>query len=880
MTAPGSWRTRLGAILAVALLVRLPPLLAATLSYDDGVEALMSQDVLRGRFPLFFYGQPAHGAADRYPAALFVLGLGPTTLAVKLAALALFLVFVGSLADTARRVYGPRVGTMAGLLVALPPFYLYGWSFDARGHYPLMLIAGAWLLLLGWRIRTEGPAASPARRFVGLGLGAGVAWWTNYLSVTFLAPLALGLAVRAVRDPRGTWRGLALRGLLALAGSAAGAAPLLAYHLGHGLSLLPPGNPASGESAAEFVASLVRDGLPQILGVHPDVWGSVTGVVYGLAAFGAVAALAVGAGWWVGARSEPGAGGTVGALLGLVAITLGLSALTGYGAILRYPRYLLPLYLALPIFAAIALDGLARRARRLAWSLLGLALVGQLTGSLIMPPGLSPATWDLARRWEIDTAEQLAQIRGLDLTRLYGGSRAWAYLTDRAVLAAEFPRERMIEVARAVDAAPRVGWAIRPPTEPFEQTLAAAGIGFRRLDGSGFVFYHDFELAPDAHADLDPAGWTSTASSAPESARLAHDRQFPTAWRSGPDDPTPFFHVDLGEARPVAAVTWLPGSARELPRALRVRVSEDGQDWRTVADVAAYAGPLYWSGTRPIPRPRRSRVEVRVPPVRARFVRIEVAAGPAGWSIRELLIGAPAGQCPRAYDVPALVAALRQAGVRFAYADHWLSAAIRQASEGAIGVVPSNRSLDSYNRGSLEPDVVEPVRFGGRAIVVEACPPETAEAAAGVLRQAGVGFRRRAIGGLVAFDALARIRYWGEAVPHETSGAGPDTVRVALGAPRPVARLSLDCAERAQGRLAPRDLRLEASSDGKAFVATPFRLVQPAALWMSGSRLFADLPRTIVLELDAQPAAAALRVVRTGGAAPWCDVTGVRVQGS
>lgn len=302
------WAWSLAAVAGLAVVLRLPALRGITLWHDEAVEALMSQDVLRGRFPLFFYGQPVHGAADRYLAALVQWALGPTPLALKLGVLPLSLVFLLSVAATTRRRFGAGAATVAALYLAVPPYYLYGWNFDSRGHYPLMLVLGTWALFLGWRILGEGVARSPKRRFAGLGLLLGTAWWINYLSVTFLVPLAVALGVQALRT-RPAWRAWAPRVAVAAATFLVGVTPLLAYYLGRGLVPLPPGSLTHERGFRRYSEDLVRAALPQILGVHPDVWGAAYPAVLALAAGSTLGAVLYVTGRSVAARRAPDVAG-------------------------------------------------------------------------------------------------------------------------------------------------------------------------------------------------------------------------------------------------------------------------------------------------------------------------------------------------------------------------------------------------------------------------------------------------------------------------------------------------------------------------------------------------------------------------------------------
>jgi hypothetical protein len=870
------WRLALLGIFLIAVLIRIPPFSAVSMWFDEAVEGLMSQDVLRGRFPIFFYGQPVHGAADRYAAALVLLVLGPTPVALKVAMLLLFFVLLGSVAYTTRRIFGREVALMAALLVAVPPFYFYGWNFDSRGHYPLMLILGTWLLFLTWRILRDGVDRAPGRRFVGLGLMAGVAAWTNYLSLTFLGPIALALGIAGLRS--GRLADVLRRGLIAAGFFVVGIVPLLGYYLGHQLSFLLPGRATDGQGVSRHLAALGSEALPQILGVHPRIWDDAYEGVY-LVVLGATAAAALYAvAWWAGRRRIGADPGIVGLLLGVVALTLALSILTRFGTILRYPRYLLPLYLALPVFLGLALERLGRLSGLLKWIALAALVANNLLGSLALTPVLAPASAVASdRRWQAVAAEQLAFLEHHGLRHLYGGPNYWPFLSDRRVIASDPYQERMAEFVREVDAADRVGWIFRGRSEAFEASARAAGIGYRMIPGPNFVAYTDFEAAPTGYADLDPAGWSATASHEPEDAVLAVDRRLESVWRTRVSQaPGQFYQLDLGRVQTVGLVTWLPRWTHEMPAGFAVAVSTDAQAWREVARVPEYLGPLYWSGTHPFRRIRRGRVEARFPATEARHVRIElVAAAGSSWSMREVLVAAPVGTCAPV-DPAALVGTLLRAGVRFAYADHWASANIARLSHGAIRVLPSNKSVNSYRLEQPPPDEIEPVRLRpGRAIVVEACPPEVAAAVARVLGDRGVRHTRQAVGGFVVFASLDLPSIAGSPVPWRTLG-NEGELTVELPAPRFAEYLVLECGDDGGARRGLLEATLLPWAPEGRGEPVPHRVVTRGTLRMSGSRLFLDAPWEVALTFERRRVAGA-RVLLGAAGSLMCPVRGVRL---
>jgi hypothetical protein len=872
LDAPRAWLVGLAAL---ALLIRIPALFVIPMWYDEAVEGLMSQDILRGRFPIFFYGQPVHGAVDRYVAALSLLLFGPTPLALKLPMLALFFAFLGSIAYTTRRIYGARVATLATLFVAIPPYYYFGWNFDSRGHYPLMLLLGVWVLYLAWQIGREGVAQAPPRRFVGLGLLAGLAWWTNYLSLTFLAPVALALAWQGARALRAhPWPVLARAALVGV-WAVAGMTPLLGYYLSHGIPLRPPGRAVEPGQATAQAGGLVVDALPPTLGVHPDIWGPLYVVAYP-----AILALTVGAvgyavAWWVRNRRLPAGSGTVGLLLGLVAITCLLSVTTQFGAILRFPRYLLPLTLALPVFFGLALDRVGR-ASPVAQGLLIVLLVGNnLSGSLRLTPVLAEArTLERQRHETKRLREELEVLTREGIRHVYGGLNHWPFLSKRHVIASDPYRERMAEFVREVDAAEHVAWAFRQPTPAFEYSARAAGIDFRIVNGPGFVAYTDFRLGDTGYVDLDPTGWSSVASPEPQQAELAHDRRLDTAWRARvPQAPGQFYRVDLGRVERIGLIAWMPWRFQEVPAGFRIAVSGDGLEWQAVADVPQYFGPLYWSGTHPFQRIRRSRVEVRFTPVDARHVRIELTAGgrPLSWSMRELVIGRPADPCLRHYDPRALVALLRDARTKRVYADHWISANIAKHSAEAILVLPANLSVTSYRLERPDPDTIEVVEARpGRVLVVEACPPEVGDAVAALLEDSGVAFRRTSAGGFVAFTELRPLSLPAERAAWRGPSGG--WVEARLESPRPIVRVVVECA----APLAARTFVVEGTADGERWEPLEFRLARLGRLRMSGSRLFRDGVETVAFTLPPRTLRG-VRVALAGSGVTWCPIRAIRL---
>jgi hypothetical protein len=118
----------------VALVVRIW-LVVHTHAVFDGDEALVgiqAERVLRGEFPVYFYGQPYMGSLEVYLIAIVFAILGPSAWTLRIEPILLSLVVVwltwklaGALADSAKLpLYARRFFmTIAALLAAVPPLY-------------------------------------------------------------------------------------------------------------------------------------------------------------------------------------------------------------------------------------------------------------------------------------------------------------------------------------------------------------------------------------------------------------------------------------------------------------------------------------------------------------------------------------------------------------------------------------------------------------------------------------------------------------------------------------------------------------------------------------------------------------------------------------
>jgi hypothetical protein len=411
-------------LLAIALLARLTLLSDGwpALDSDEAIIGLMARHILRGARPAFYYGQHYLGALDAYIAAAFFAVLGPSALALRWSMVPFVIGFLAVVSVLARTAYDDWVALGVLSVLAFGPAYaLLRESAVIGGYQETLFLGGALLLLAYWRLRRPEPA--PRTRvelwralgwyaLTGLVIGLGI--WSDQLILPMVGAALVALVAARPREA------LRLPGVALVAGAVVGGWPFWSFNLSHHFATfaeLAAQNrvagqigpfPPLGDWLAQ-VGSTLTVGLPAVLGsphvcvVRGGAWASyppalvalnqpalswcgalnalfslVVLALYGLAAAPLVR---IAWRWWrarrsgsaqepasvapqeVTARAQEQARQWLRAMLLLTAAgTLLLYSLSKTAQIYQFTaaRYLLPLYLTLPVPLA-ALSNLSRQ---------------------------------------------------------------------------------------------------------------------------------------------------------------------------------------------------------------------------------------------------------------------------------------------------------------------------------------------------------------------------------------------------------------------------------------------------------------------------------------------------------------------------------------
>lgn len=445
------------AAVAAAVVLRLVILACNSVPFDsdEAVVGLMARHMLQGEWPAFFYGQSYMGSLDASLIAVAFAILGESVLAIRVVQSILFLgIVISTYLLGIRLLANLWKAFAAALLVAVPTVLLTTYTTASLGGYGEVLLLGNAALLLGHAVLTD--RSADWRAWAGLGVAAGLGFWTSALICVYLIPVGALIFARAtirwspaaVRDsPRpGMWRGV----LVAAACFVAASGPWWWHNVTHGWSALgflltaaDAGGIGTGSAPLGLrLSGLLALGVPALLGIRFP-WSSRFVLLPAAAPVIALAMASLGyAVSQLRRRLDVGR-----ALLAGVTITFALLfLLTPFGTDAT-GRYFVPLTTPIALWSADFL-GHIRHIRRWAASVALLYLLGfNLTGHVLAisqtPPGLTAQLDDRVRFDNRHDQQLISFLHEIGSTRGY--SNYWvafriAFVSGESViLSAQLP---------------------------------------------------------------------------------------------------------------------------------------------------------------------------------------------------------------------------------------------------------------------------------------------------------------------------------------------------------------------------------------------------------------------------------------------------------
>lgn len=634
-------------LLAVAALVRALYLLTPGLDSDEAVVGLMAIHILKGEFPIFYWGEPYCGPVESYAASLLFFLFGPSRLTLNMTPAIVSLLFLLAAWRFANAAFGREVGLVSLLFLALGPVFLVWHSVLARGNYIENLFFGMVLMVLTLRALQT---ASDVLRWRSLYLFAflsGAAWWVSFQVVHFLIACGLVLLVglgRVLIDRR-----LAVAFLMLLLGSAL----FWVYNLQHDFASLAETARYMGRVPPSLSLKLffLRK-LPSILGmpmtemarVYSSGLNFTVMAVYltALAAvFGVFARRLVRRDFWTDGES---AGVALLFLFTLAAVAIIISRYNAGGVV----RYYLVFYASLPVLLAFGLVRLFPRWPVTTLAAGGLVLLVNVTGSVAVADAVHPA----ARKayWEgRDRERELFQALRERGVRAVVAAEYWEFFRTNFEAAEDPVFALPLKIPVENKFWPYTDYALSQEHAPFlwhggvenfRASLRAIGAGFNEERVGPHTLFSGFRPVVSSFEEISPEGWRVKVPAGADQARFMLDRDPATHWGSGaPQEKGWTIQIDLGRVEDVSQIVLEPGPVpTDVPAEFEMRTSKDGREWEDAVPAHPFAVPLTWEGGKVV-FDERDMVRGIFAPRPARFVEIRLTKNnPFHWRVSMLRI--------------------------------------------------------------------------------------------------------------------------------------------------------------------------------------------------------------------------------------------------
>ncbi|MFH1034240.1 MAG: discoidin domain-containing protein [Pseudomonadota bacterium] len=852
-------------LLALAVLVRCLFLVYINLDADMAVTGLMGRHIIKGHWPIFFYGQPFCGAIEAYVAAGIFALLGSSPLTLSLAPTLLGLVFVLVVFLAARDMWGRRAALWAMLFAACPPYYFALHSVLPRAAYIEIPLLSLLLIWMAFRLAHR---RATWWLYLLYGLAAGIGFWTHFL-------IAYALVASALYLVAADWRLLFRRGhALIWGGFVLGSLPLWVYNLRHDWGTFTfLTQPKDTVRAWEVLRTFLDLGAPVLLGAFKDGTHDPMLPVVSHGAY-ALGLAALGYLLWLRRRglarlARLDASQADGSELFLLMLLAGMLITMLRGEpVVSSRRHFVPFYAALIPLAGYALARLQENRRWWAWGLGALALASNLAGL-----GLSSAVCDPRIRHDIQGQVQerqkvIATLLEQGVTRAYSQDYWNCPLItfesgERLLL--DMPQEELDHFyepnARLVAQADQTVYLGRRGSHSIRQMLHAMGANYKELSMGSYTAFLEIRPPFAGLREVTPADWRAHSALMPADLDLAFDNDALTRWSPlEPQRPGQALELDLGRVVPgLCLVRLASGRVDDQPRCLQVFLSLDGLTWTRVTKMGTVEWPFFWSAGRALDAPDSSRLDLGFAPHDARYLRLvqTCAADLNYWSVQELRLyqAAPAGERP---DRPAVVDFARRHGARWLYAEACLRGFVPADLRPARQDPPKSAAWPL----AIAPYDVLPADLEGVMVAVEA---HDGPRLARFLERRRAAFQRDEVGGFSVFWRISLPRDDGRRLPQagislRSSHQGGevrlldgnpatawdsgrpmqpgDFVELALPWPRRLSGLILD--NRPNPRELPRGLVLSASEDGRQWREVPCQQLAMGPLIFAGDGLLSS----------------------------------------
>lgn len=731
---------------------------------DNALVGIAAQKILKGEFLTFLPGQDYMGTLEAYSTALIFKIFGGSVFTLQLAPFFFAFLFLLAIYYLAQAILGRKPALLAVLFLVFGPPYFHSYAHASRGGYIEALFLGTWLFFITYRI-VWSDKKSPKTSYFLFGLIAGLGFWTNPMTVSYLAVSVFFVFLKNKKFFRSS------DFLLSLAAFFLGSAPFWIYNLKNNFAALSFLTGQAGFNSLGLIRlkffNVFFSQLPKILNLKFD--GNLKW--FGFFILGIFVFIYFYFLWQkrknlkniFRGRFESSDGTEM--ILLFIPLVLFLCLMSNYG-VFNVPRYSLPLYSAYPLMLAAFFK---ENWPKFKYPLIIFASAILILNTTGLIKKFNPQIIQINKTNNQSSAELIDFLVKNNLTSGYADywlSERLTFLSNQQVIFCAFDEQRHPEFALSANADKNPAF-IFTGRHYFGKALEAAGSQYQkgRLEFPTpdpffnlYIIFYNFSPPLQSFREILPDDFKIIASCQQKNALNIFDRKITTAWSTQkPAKPGDFLVIDLKQSCLLGKIEWLPEEYSKLKgRTLggfEIFTSPDGQNWTQATKIKEITAPVFWSGPRPVWPEENGRVSLVFEPVKTRFIKIVQTKKSSKnlWSIRELFLYSPDDRRPdRDFKTDRLLDFLNQKSPQLVVCDYWLSSTIAFLSNSKIKTIRQFNEIP-YNEKSSQKNYRE-LAIGPKTIFV--IRPDEAQALETSLQKIALDFKKIKIDSWLVYHDL------------------------------------------------------------------------------------------------------------------------------
>ena len=631
------------------------------ISSEEAWVGAMSMGILRGEFPIVYWGQTYMGTQQSFIDAPLVFLFGAKAISIRVYPFVFGLLFIYLSYLLARQIYNKDVALLTVILLAVPSPYILMTSvmIPPDNHLAIITLGSLALLITSSLVFTENPNKK-AVKYALLGFILGYSFWLHILIINYIVVILffLFLKDKLLIFRRNFW--------LFLLSFIIGSFPIIWHNITHDFSSFYLTYGTSLNRAMWNLRNVFTKTSHFVLGLRVMLYGDnwnyidlpaaliwLTSLVLTVLVL-IVLVLKFKNIWRICILSLRNVHGTA-MLFAIVFISIYVYCRSGRSHWWS-TRYLLPVMSALPILFAYGLWEIKKKSKFMSCCFLSIILTANIWGCIYLTkawgnPDIVANKLDLP---DMTSLKGFLKEQGIKHAYAhYWISYRLTYETNEEVICSQPFNDRFdgvpIPFIEGVRNSKNTAYILYPnfgiKPEIFEDYFKIIGGTYKKKGLDKFTVFYSF-VPPykdnDLLEEIPSTDWQVSSNFNTGQAYNAVDRDINTRWGSAsPQKPKMYYNIDLGKKYFISKIRFDLGKfLSDCPHGIIVYTSLDNNNWEKAINIPKTRGCPFWDKSHPVFWFRNDYFSISFEPVKARYIKVEQTSYDRrhDWSIAELYI--------------------------------------------------------------------------------------------------------------------------------------------------------------------------------------------------------------------------------------------------